>query len=346
MLTLVPRILMSTHVPPGPAIKAAFLHMRNVVGDQVVTQAVALIDRRPQFASLWIDCESHRVANPGGVDAHTGAVRIKFKNVSPVLFVGGCIGVVDVRSRSDANPHLVAVGRELDVACPMALAAGQVDQMRGWSAGFEIAALIREAHHGIGVSGINPLRIIAGRIEVNAEDAVQTRGENGHLFCFAVSGSSTENLDHARITFGHEDVTVGSRTNQPRTVEIGCIQLDLKSRRNLGPRVLRTWHYLRTITGGRGSVGRGQIGDGDLANCSWLLKPVVGEGSGWCWSISGVNGGRSRRGGGRGVCRSCGVSQRFHESDDLPTLGLGEAGPGRHSIIDVTLGDVPENLTV
>src|ERR1700722_15361372 len=39
-----PRILMRSHVPPRPAIEATRLHVRNVVGDQVVTEFVALVD--------------------------------------------------------------------------------------------------------------------------------------------------------------------------------------------------------------------------------------------------------------------------------------------------------------
>ena len=47
MLSLVARILMITHVPPGPSVEASIPHASNVVGNEVVTQPVALIDRTP-----------------------------------------------------------------------------------------------------------------------------------------------------------------------------------------------------------------------------------------------------------------------------------------------------------
>src|SRR6266852_8272948 len=55
MLTRVPRILMTAHVPPGPAIESAFLHMRDVVRNKIVAQRVALVHRTPQFACFRID---------------------------------------------------------------------------------------------------------------------------------------------------------------------------------------------------------------------------------------------------------------------------------------------------
>lgn len=44
MFALMAWILMSVHVPPGPAVEAAILHVRDVVGDQVVSQSVTLVD--------------------------------------------------------------------------------------------------------------------------------------------------------------------------------------------------------------------------------------------------------------------------------------------------------------
>ena len=43
MLANVARILVSAHVPPRPAVEAAFLHVRHVVGHEVVAEAIALI---------------------------------------------------------------------------------------------------------------------------------------------------------------------------------------------------------------------------------------------------------------------------------------------------------------
>src|SRR6267378_7286089 len=55
MLALMPRVLVSAHVPPGPAIKTALLHVGDIVRNQIVPQRVAFVDRTPQLASLRID---------------------------------------------------------------------------------------------------------------------------------------------------------------------------------------------------------------------------------------------------------------------------------------------------
>src|SRR2546430_1950146 len=43
MFAFVPRILMTTHVPPWPTVKAAFLDVCDVVRNQVVSQAIAFV---------------------------------------------------------------------------------------------------------------------------------------------------------------------------------------------------------------------------------------------------------------------------------------------------------------
>src|SRR5579871_3064621 len=55
MFSLMARIGVAAHVIPGPAVEASVLHMRDVVGHQVIAQPVALIDRAPQLARLWIN---------------------------------------------------------------------------------------------------------------------------------------------------------------------------------------------------------------------------------------------------------------------------------------------------
>ena len=71
--------------------------------------------------------------------------------------------------------HLLAVEREGDVARPVAAAAQQaaardvVDDRLGLAARVEIAVAIGEAHDGVGVADVDPLRIRAGRVERDAE---------------------------------------------------------------------------------------------------------------------------------------------------------------------------------
>src|SRR5579859_4266295 len=63
MLAVVPRILMAADVPPGPAIEASFLDMSNVIGDEIVAQAVAspvVIPRKISILPLLLSAKKNR----------------------------------------------------------------------------------------------------------------------------------------------------------------------------------------------------------------------------------------------------------------------------------------------
>src|ERR1700720_2072901 len=78
MPAVVTRILMTADVPPRPAVETSVLDMGDVVGDEVVSQAVAFVDGAPQFVGFGIDGKAAaRVADSVGVDAYFGAVRVE-----------------------------------------------------------------------------------------------------------------------------------------------------------------------------------------------------------------------------------------------------------------------------
>src|SRR5580704_17145705 len=82
MLALMARILMAADVPPGPAIEAAYLHVGDVVGHEVVSQAVALIDRAPQLTGLGIERQpASCIADPIRVHAHLCTIGVEFQNI-------------------------------------------------------------------------------------------------------------------------------------------------------------------------------------------------------------------------------------------------------------------------
>ena len=129
MLALVPGILMAAHVPPGPAVEAALLHMGDVVGNQVVAQSVAFVDRAPQLAGLRIRRKPHAVANAVGVNLHARAVGIELQNVGAVLFRRRGIRVVDIGGRAHGDEHFLAIERELNITCGVAAAGRQVGKV-------------------------------------------------------------------------------------------------------------------------------------------------------------------------------------------------------------------------
>src|SRR5947208_12419095 len=85
MFSLVPWILMTAHVPPRPTVKAAILHVCDVVGNDVVSQAIAFVGGTPQVARLWLNRKSYRIADAGCVNTHPRAVRVELKNVGSIF---------------------------------------------------------------------------------------------------------------------------------------------------------------------------------------------------------------------------------------------------------------------
>src|SRR5438067_13628942 len=150
MFALQPRVGMRSNVVPRPAIKAAFAHVGDVVGNQFVAKGVALVDRAPQLAGLRTDGDPHRVANAGSIDAHSGTIRIKGKNVGTVLFFGMRVRIVSVGTRTYGDEHGLSIGRELDIARPVPATGRQIGDVLGSAAGLQVAVVITKAHDRIG----------------------------------------------------------------------------------------------------------------------------------------------------------------------------------------------------
>src|SRR2546426_9493805 len=105
-----PRILVAADVVPRPAVEAAFLHVGDVVGPQVVAEGVAFVGRYPQFARLRMhDDAAAGVADAGGVDTHELSLGRELEDVCPVELAVARITLVDVRRRADADKHPPAV---------------------------------------------------------------------------------------------------------------------------------------------------------------------------------------------------------------------------------------------
>src|SRR3979490_2960348 len=87
MLPLMARVLVWAQVKPGPTIKAALLDARDVVGNEIVTQPIALVYRSPEFTRLRMYGDAHRIANAGRIEAEAGAVRVVFQNICSSPFI-------------------------------------------------------------------------------------------------------------------------------------------------------------------------------------------------------------------------------------------------------------------
>src|SRR6202035_3785408 len=62
-------ILMGAHVEPGPTVKATWFEVSDVVGNQIVSQAVPFIGGTPEFASCGIDGFTDAVSDARRVNA-------------------------------------------------------------------------------------------------------------------------------------------------------------------------------------------------------------------------------------------------------------------------------------
>ena len=87
---------MPAHVIPGPAIESAILHVGSVVGNEIIAEFVALVDRGPNFPGFRIERQAYWVAQSRGENAEAGTVRVVLKNVGAMELSLVFIRIIDV----------------------------------------------------------------------------------------------------------------------------------------------------------------------------------------------------------------------------------------------------------
>ena len=283
MLAPVARILVAADVVPGPAVEAALLDVRDVVGDQVVAQLVALVDRRPQLARTRMHGDPDGVADPGRVDAATAAVGRELEHVGALLLGGRRVRIVVVRPRADRHEHARAVARERDVARPVTAAAQQPaarqlgDHRLRRPASHRVPAPVRQPHDRVGVGDVEPARIGTRRIERDAERLVEALREHTRPGRLAAREQAAEHAHHAVVALDDERVTVRRRPDQPRLRQAVGVQLHRESSRRLRPGVLRPLDHAGPVVDGPGRARRRQVGGHDLDALARAFGRVVGE---------------------------------------------------------------------
>src|SRR5579864_5436315 len=119
---------MSAHVIPRPAVEAAVLNVRGVIGRQVVAEPVAFIGCSPKLASFGLNRETDWITNPRREYTQPRTVGVVLKNVRAVEFSFLFIRIINIRKRTHRNEHFLRVGENttLRVQCPRAwLAPGK-----------------------------------------------------------------------------------------------------------------------------------------------------------------------------------------------------------------------------
>src|SRR5260370_18345069 len=56
------RVLMTSHIEPGPTVEAAFLHRRHIVRNEIVAQSVTLVSGAPELTRDSVDRLADAVA--------------------------------------------------------------------------------------------------------------------------------------------------------------------------------------------------------------------------------------------------------------------------------------------
>ena len=283
VLAQVTRVLVAADVVPGPAIKAALLDVRDVIGRKVVAKLVTLVDGRPELARLRVYRDSHRVADAPRVHAQAGAVGIRLKDVRPPGFYGIVVGIVGVRARPHRHEHPLAIEREREIACPVAAASqapvarqfGNDDLLRAVCP--QVAVLVRKADHGIRIGHIDVFRVGSGRIERDAEGQSETGSEDLGFSSLAIFAGAPQDLEASRLAFGYEQVAVRRGADLPGIVQSGRVLLYLESGRSLRPSVCRPRHQPGPVVNRNGCPRFREIGHRDLSEYARPLAVVVGE---------------------------------------------------------------------
>src|ERR1035437_1760692 len=303
---------MAAHVVPRPAEESALGDAGDVVGDEVIAEVVALVDRAPELACGRIDGLAYAVTDAVGVDLDELAFGRVFEDIGAVELAWVRVRVVDVRAGAYGDEQVPAVFGEDDVARPMAAAAqlsvaGNVrDDGFSRAGGVKISHAIGKPLDGRGVADVNPLGC-GSRIEGNAEGMVEAGGKLFYGSGLAVSASAAQHVDDAGLRVGKEEVAVGRGANQAwhdkcagggqvrfapvfRTLHrrrvAARVERDLETSRGNRPCVGRAGDHLWPVVDRLGGIGLGKVGERDLvADARSLLAPVgecglAGEGGG------------------------------------------------------------------
>ena len=166
--------------------------------------------------------------------------------------------------------------RRLDEICATAAARQVGDGLHG-TAGRQVSILVGEAHDGVRVSNVDPLRMRAVGIKRDAEGLVQALGEDRRFFWISLRVDAAENLDFACGALGEEEVAVGREANEARIVETGGVELDFEALGRDGPGIVGAGNDGGAVIDGLVGRGIGQIGDGEMAADAWSFVRCVGK---------------------------------------------------------------------
>ncbi|CDX27565.1 hypothetical protein MPL3356_70065 [Mesorhizobium plurifarium] len=271
---LVARVLVVADIVPGPAVESAFLHRGRVFEGGVVAKLVALVDDAPERAGRRLHGHAGAVAQAGGDRPAVLAVGVEGEHVGAALFRApglaqrlrfspfldtalrpGAHILGDVGAGADRQIERLAVGREGDVARPV-VAGGDLGH-DGFRLGgrFQVAVAIGEAHDAIAVGDIDPLRLVARRVEGDAVRPGQALGEDRFLRRLRAAFRQAIDADLVRPAVGDEEVAIRRHAHDAGIFDAGSDQLGGEAGRKLWLRTLGAVGDAAAIGGGLRRIG-------------------------------------------------------------------------------------------
>src|SRR5687767_11507739 len=102
---------MLTVIAVWPSVERPVLHRSHVIGNEIASELVALVDDRPKHAALRLPVDADRIPQSRGEEARVAAGGIDLEDGRAVdLLVHSVLGDVAVRADTDVQARAVAVG--------------------------------------------------------------------------------------------------------------------------------------------------------------------------------------------------------------------------------------------
>ena len=161
-------------VAVGPAVEAAGLHRGQIVGHQIATELVALVDDRPERSGARLEVDADRIAQARGEQTRRAVGRVDLQDRRAArLGVDAVLAVIAVRADRDEKRPAVRAGDESLGPVVVDLAGGQCGHLGARVGNLRLAGAVGKAKQGIGVGDVEVVadqRHAEGRRQPGQED--------------------------------------------------------------------------------------------------------------------------------------------------------------------------------
>ena len=246
-------------VAVGPAVEAALLHRRHVVGHEVGADLVALVDDGPEPAGARLPLHAGRIAQPGGEHAARAGGHVDLQDGrATVLHRQTVLG--DVAVGADADVELPAVAAGQQRLGPVVVdGVGQIGELAAGIGDAGGAGRVGVAHDPAGVRDVERVADqlhAEGRVQALQEDVlhpaagtrVPAQQRDAVAALAALAGAALDEAGDKLLGRGHrllartvglddQHVAVGQRQQLARMLEAVGDLLDLQAGRDGGVRV-------------------------------------------------------------------------------------------------------------